>query len=387
MSETSGPSIRHTALMLGRRWRLLARFTAVAGVAAAAYALLAPTWYQAQVSVVPTSQSSDGAGVLMGMAKDLPEELGIAAGISSDSERIASVFRSNSVADTIIKEFDLKKKYGEQHTEDVRRQLWKHCQVEVDRKASLISLTCEDQEPKTAQAMTKRFANVSKDKLRQISSGSAREEREFLADRLSAARDNLKNAADALREFQEKNGVVDLDEQSKAVISAMASLEGERLSKQLKLSYLDQFSGPSESSVSQLRTQIRIVEKQLEELRKGNATPDSSGSKATSQKELDVFPALAKVPEIGLQLRRLQRELDLRERIFVLLTMRYELAKVSEARNTSSFQVLDAPTLPTEKARPKRRLIVVFGGIAGFLLGAAWIFLTGWWRGDSAAAA
>jgi uncharacterized protein involved in exopolysaccharide biosynthesis len=46
------------------------------------------------------------------------------------------------------------------------------------------------------------------------------------------------------------------------------------------------------------------------------------------------------------------------------------MAKVDEARDTSTFQVLDPPTVPTQKSRPSRLKASAIGGFAGLLLGA-----------------
>src|SRR5262245_21246662 len=96
-----------------------------------------------------------------------------------------------------------------------------------------------------------------------ISASSAREERRFLESQVVKARQDVDQASRKLREFQEHNKVIDLPEQSKAVISAMASLQGELVSKQLELSYLNSFSSRTESSVVQLQQQIAIMQAKL----------------------------------------------------------------------------------------------------------------------------
>jgi LPS O-antigen subunit length determinant protein (WzzB/FepE family) len=53
---------------------------------------------------------------------------------------------------------------------------------------------------------------------------------------------------------------------------------------------------------------------------------------------------------------------------------RLEMAKVNEARDTSTFQILDRPSLPTVKSRPNRRGAVVNGLVIGLIAGLAWAF-------------
>jgi uncharacterized protein involved in exopolysaccharide biosynthesis len=355
-------------VLLARRWRMLVLCGALGTVAGTVYAFVTPAWYEARLSVVPTAPSSEAGGALMSMTKDLPDKLGISVGVASDSERIATVFMSDSVLDEVIKKFDLMKRYGEDHIEDARKQLQKHCTVLVDRKSDLVTLTCEDTDPPKAKAIVESFSDIGAQVFRRISASSARDERRFLEARVDEARQAVDDASQKLRDFREAHKIVDLDAQSKAIVSAMGSLEGDRLSKQLQLSYLGDFSSHDESSVTQLRLQIAAVESELKTLQDDKA------------KAAGFFPSASAVPQLAFELEQLTREEQIRERVFFLLTMQHELAKVKEARDTATFQVLDSPTLPTQKARPKRRVLIAGGGLAGVALGSLVVLILGWWR-------
>ena len=86
------------------------------------------------------------------------------------------------------------------------------------------------------------------------------------------------------------------------------------------------------------------------------------------------------VPKLRYDLEQLYREQKIQETLFLLLTQRYEMARISEARDTSAFQILDPPTLPTMKSRPKRSLVIAFGLILGLLAGAAFALAPIWTR-------
>jgi tyrosine-protein kinase Etk/Wzc len=231
------------------------------------------------------------------------------------------------------------------------------------------------------------FGEVGNRVFGRVSASSAREERKFLEAQVVKSRKDVDEASRKLREFQEAHKIVDLPEQSKAVISAMASLKGELLSKQLELSYLSSFSARTESSVVQLRQQIAIMDSKLKQLEDSQllaetkvAPPSGSGSGSAAAKTSDFFPGAMAVPDLRFQLEQLLREQKIQETVFGLMTQRYEMAKVDEARDTSTFQILDHPTLPTYRSRPKRTRIAVMGLVGGLALAAAWIVLPVWWR-------
>jgi capsule polysaccharide export protein KpsE/RkpR len=219
-----------------------------------------------------------------------------------------------------------------------------------------------------------------------VSASSAREERRFLEEQVLKARTDVDEASQKLRDFQELHKVVDLPEQSKAVISAMASIKGELISKQLELSYLTSFSARTEASVVQLQQQIAIMESKLAQLEK-TANPavrttgagSAAGSGAIAGKP-DFFPNAMNVPELRFELEQLMREQKIRETVFSLMTQRHEMAKVDEARDTSTFQILDYPTLPTFRSRPNRRRIALLGMAGGALLACTMILVPVWFR-------
>lgn len=354
---------------VARRWRTLMITGAIGIAASVAYALLATEWYSATLTVVPSQRSQDIAA--MSLAAKLP---GLES-FSTDVQRIQAVLASSSVADEVIRKFDLETQYGTSHLELAREALHQHCTVGVDRKSSVVWLTCEDPEPQRAMDMAKSFGEVGNKVFGRVSVSSAREERVFLEGQVANARRDVDEASRKLREFQEQHKVIDLPEQSKAVISAMAQIKGEMVSKQIELSYLNGFSGRGESNVVQLEQQISVMAKKLEQLEAQTVAQVGSGAGSAN-----FFPNAMNVPQLRFELEQLMREQKIQETVFGLMTQRFEMARVDEARDTSSFQILDSPTLPTFRSRPRRRNIVAMGLAGGLAAGIAWILIPLWWR-------
>jgi capsule polysaccharide export protein KpsE/RkpR len=380
----SEPPALDIVLLLVRRKYALLICIALGGAVGLAYGLLAPPWYSARLTVVPSQRTSNPA---MGMLANFPGADALGASTSTDVQRIQAVLTSNSVSDEVIKKFDLEDRYGASHLEQARSTLWEHCGVGVDRKSGVVALTCEDKVPEQAMQIAAYFGEVGNRVFGRISASSAREERKFLESQVVKARKDVDDSSSALREFQEQHRIIDLGEQSKAVISAMASIEGELVSKQLQLSYLSSFSSRTEANVAQLQEQIGIMEAKLKQLEDSHpevltATGGSgmgSGS-GTGSADPKFFPNAMRVPELRFQLEQLFRQQKISETVFMMLTQRFETAKVDEARDTSTFQILDNPTLPTYKSRPQRSKIAAYGLVGGLAFGAAWILVPVWWR-------
>lgn len=359
--------------ILVRRWLTLAVCAILGSSAAFVYGLVTPKWYQAQLTVLPSTRSQDAATSL---AAKLPISLD---SMSTDVNRIQAVLASSSVADAVIEKFDLDKYYSAPHRDATRAALWDHCRSSVDRRSGVVSLTCEDQDPQRAKDIATYFGEVGNRVFGRVTASSAREERKFLESQVLKAREDVDTASQKLREFQEKHHVVDLPEQSKAVISAMASLQGDLVSKQLELSYLSKFSARTEPGVIQLQQQIALMEAKLHQLESSGPELVTRGSGGGSAVQ-DFFPGAMKVPALRFELEQLIRQQKIKETVFFLLTQRFEAAKVDEARDTSAFQILDYPSLPTHKSRPRRLRILVTGFLLSIMAAAGVLVVAAWWR-------
>jgi len=69
-------------------------------------------------------------------------------------------------------------------------------------------------------------------------------------------------------------------------------------------------------------------------------------------------------PADELEDARLQREVLMNQEIMIQLQKQYEIAKIDEARDIPVLDVIDLPMKPIEKSKPKRKMIVLAGGVA-----------------------
>lgn len=353
------------------RRRVLA-ITAAFAVGGVAYALLAPRWYKSTLAVAPIKAQRSGlSGLLGGDLGGLAEG---ALGGSADVARVAAVLQSVSVSDAVIDKFSLKARYGEQYQETTRDALWRHCDVKALNKPGLVQLTCEDHEPKFVQEMLGYFASYGNEVFRRVNSTSASEEVRYLERRVTDLRQEAGAAADRMRTFQEKHRIIDLDAQAKAVVSNIAALNSQSIARELELNLGRRFAAPDEPSILQLESQLRVMDQKLRYLQEPSAA--GTGTTGGGESARGLFPAALAVPQLRSEFESLFRDRKVSEVSLLMAMERLEAARANEARDTSTFQVLDPPTLPTRHSRPKRGLVVIFTTLVG--LGIAIGFE--WWR-------
>ena len=86
------------------------------------------------------------------------------------------------------------------------------------------------------------------------------------------------------------------------------------------------------------------------------------------QENTDFYIPFSELPELGMQLARLMREAKIQEEVFKLITTEHELAKIEEAKDVLTIQVLDRAVPPDKKSSPKRSLIVILTTLVAFFL-------------------
>jgi capsule polysaccharide export protein KpsE/RkpR len=128
-----------------------------------------------------------------------------------------------------------------------------------------------------------------------------------------------------MRELQEKHQIVDLDTQAKAVVGAIASLNGQRISKQLELDYARTFSSGDEATTRQLEAQIAVVNQTLRALQDEPPTTAIPGSQRASKRASNgMFPTALTVPKLREEFETLYRDRKVAEATLVFALERLE---------------------------------------------------------------
>ncbi len=389
MTSNMPPSLDLSFLRSRQALKRIVAVTAAFAAVGLLYGLLAPKWYRSTLTVVPArSQKAGGISTLLG-----GEVASLAAGFDvlggADVARIAAVLQSVSVTDAVIEKFDLRTRYDEKYQEKARDALWHHCEVKTLPKPNLVQLSCEDKDPRFVQQMLAFFAEYGNQVFRRVSVSSASEEVRFLEKRVAELRQQADEAAARMREFQEKYKIVDLDTQAKAVVSALAALNSQRITKQLELDYARTFSARDEATMQQLRSQLSVMGERLRDLEEplpvdsppAEKQPAEKAGRRGSGQGKSMFPPALEVPQLRAEFEKLYRDRKVAEATLVFALERLEGARANEARDVSTFVLLDAPALPTRHSWPKFLLVFIVSIVMG--LGASLAFE--WWRSGGVA--
>src|SRR5260370_2174573 len=161
------------------------------------------------------------------------------------------------------------------------------------------------------------------------------------------ASDALARAEMALKQTQEKTGLILLDSQSRAMIESLTSLRARVAAQEVQVQMIRTFATAENPDLVRAEQELVALNDQLNRLERGQ----------TKHSFADV--PIENVPTAGLEYVRKWREVKYREALFELLAKQYEAAKIDEARDALIVQQLDKATPPERKSGPLRALIVL----------------------------
>jgi uncharacterized protein involved in exopolysaccharide biosynthesis len=392
-SAASGPERtpqggEHAITYLRLLWehrRLLGRVAIYGFLASALIALLIPNRYQSVVRLMPPDSNQSGgfamaAAALTSSAGGLGNMANEMLGLKSNSDIFVGILASRTVQDKLIQEFGLQKLYGDRRMEDVRTDLAEHTNLAVDRKSQIIAIVVTDHDPKRAAAMGEAYVAELNRLVAELSTSSARRERVFLEERLTAVGMDLASAEKDFSQFSSKNTAIDIKEQSKAMVEGAAQIQGQLIAAESELQGLKQIYSDNNVRVRSVQARIDELKHQLDKLGgKGESMTEVSGQPSDS-----LYPSIRKLPLLGVTYADLYRRTKIQEAVLETLTKEYEMAKVQEAKEIPTVKVLDSASVPDKKSYPPRTLIVLLGTAFAFAVASCWVFgKTLWDQTDS----
>jgi len=364
--------------VLVKHRKMIVRNVLVVAVLIALISLVLPKTYTAVTTILPP-EDTQSPGILTTLSNS-PLANFILKETGTTSDLFVEIIKSRSVFDGVLKKEFIYKKDKNNSQEKTLLQLLKAKTLargreklndKISVKASpegIISVAVELNDrhlaADVANSLVSELDKINKEK----STSRAKNSRVYIENQLKLTEEKLKNASEQLVKFQEKYKAVSLEEQTKTAIEKAGELKGNILAKNVELGVALQTMKSDNVLIVQLKKEIEELEKQYNYLQYGD------GLALEDQKEF--YIPFAEVPEVGLELAKLMREVKVQETVWELLNQQYYHAKIQEARDTPTIQVLDEAVPPELRTKPKRKLLVLISSFLAFILSIFWAFIS-----------
>lgn len=354
-------SLLELLIVILERKRLIFYVTASFALTAVIVALLLPKRYTAAVALLPPQQNSSMAASLTSQLSSLGGMAAMAGGslgIKNPNDLYIGMLKSRTVEDAMVQRFGLMKEYRDEYASDARKDFERHVTVDGSGKDGLIHISVENKDPDRASELANGYIDEFRKLSEHLAITEAAQRRLFFERQLQQAKEKLVNAEEALKQTEQRTGLIELSGQARALIESAAALRAQIAAKEVQIQGMQTYATGQNSELVQAQRELDAMQAQLSKL---------GGSDQGAGDGLIVPKGM--VPAAGLEYVRKLREVKYTETVFEILARQFEIAKLDEAKQGALVQVVDPAIKPDKRSFPKRSLIVIGATLAGLLVG------------------
>lgn len=369
----------YTGAVLWRRRRFIVGFTTTVALVSIVIALLTPKWFAAEARLL--QPEGGGLSGMLGIVNRATGGLGSLLGGGGGYERYLALLTSRTMMEDVIERFDLMEVYDIDVEEGAEREakfaalekLSGNVDFAVELEYDYLAVVAFDKDPERAAEMANYMVERLNEENARLSSEAARATRQVIERRLNRATADLDSVRNALQEFQETNGLIELEAQAGAMMQSVAELRGEAAKLEVQYQTLARQYGPNNPQVLAAQQARNAAQAQIDDVLGGR-----DQLLPVSMRDL---PALTSRYAQLLQEQLIQRQIL--ETVYPI----YEQALFQEQSEAQAVQVIDYAVAPVRAARPSRRLIVIGATLTALLLASLFVLGQAWLRRHSDALA
>ena len=349
--------------LLISNWKFLLSVVVAGGVITALIVVILPNTYTATALILPPAKPQSLSSVLMGQFSGMAGALAPSLGLKDPADMYIGILRSRTTNDDLVAEFGLKQVYSSATKEDARRKLVSRASF-TSGKDAMIRISVEDRDPHRAAALANAFITELNRQNNRIALTESSQRRLFFERQVAVEKEEVAAAESALKQTQQRTGLVEIGNQAQVVISSIARLRSEVTMEQVSLERLKMGATTENPEIARREAELSALRSQLRKLEAGS-TRQSSG---------DPLIPVANVPQAGLEYLRAVRDVKYHEALFEVLAKQYEAARIDEAKDVPVIQVVDSAIPPEKKSGPARTQITVLSAVFFGILGALFIY-------------
>ena len=318
-----------------RKWTVLL-WTLTVAVLASAYSYTQPKIYVAYVRFIPPTRTSG---------------LGYFSLTHSYGDEYRAMLTSNTVAFDVVEHQHLMDYFKVQTRDQARNILAGMARFDLDANGFIV-ITVFSKEPETSVRIANEFYNALYRLNEQIATKEAEHRLNFMAGPLQIERARLSAAEDALRDAQEKTGLVLPGTQASLGVQQVAGLRQRISDLELQLATARVGATDENPFVISLRSQIANLQGQAAALENKSTQSNSP----------------AKLPQLSLEIQRLEREVAGHNATLEALSRATQATQMQDSY-TPSLSLID-PAIPNKrKVTPERKQYALVGLVLGFAFG------------------
>ena len=316
-----------------------------------------PNVYKPKATMLVNSNDSSGLSSMLASSglSSLAGMAGVSSG-SSYGELSVYIAKSNTVLDALIDKFALTARYKIKKSpkSDTRKALLEKYSASYDEKTGILTISFENRDPDMARDLVNYAVSLVDQRFTLIGGNRNITKKEQLEQKLSDVQTEMSHLEDETQAFQRKHGMLTVESAATEQVSTMAQVRSELIMKDMEIKTYGDMSKVQDPALMRLKAERDNLAKLLDQLEKG------------SERNEKILPSQRELPALAIEFGHLQRNLEVQEKVFELLTQQYELTKLQISGSDPIIQVLEPAEAPDKKSGPSRGMICVVATLAAF---------------------
>jgi tyrosine-protein kinase Etk/Wzc len=341
-----------------------------AGAVASVVAFLLPARYTATTTLMPPQQNHSLANALLAQLGSIPTMMASENGIRDPNDVFITILQSRTIADALIREYNLAAVYHQHRPEDLRESLARATTVRSG-KGETIVLSVEDRDAARAAAIANSYVGemYKLDSRMAMTEGAQR--RVFFEDQLKTAQDELERSEDRLRASQQGSGIVQLDAQAKGMVEGAMALQAQVAAQEVQVRSMQPYVTTQNPDLKRAQSKLAALREQLAQLE-------------NHSRVLTMDVPQSALPAAAMEYADRLRDVKFNEAAVEAIGKQYEIARLDEAKDAPLVQVIDPALPPTRRSGPNRIAIVLVSMLSALVVAAGWLLAQDSWRSHPA---
>ncbi|OGU56901.1 MAG: hypothetical protein A2X64_02610 [Ignavibacteria bacterium GWF2_33_9] len=357
----------HNALNLVIKFRKqVIRITIVVFLVGIIYAVITPHQYVASGSIMPPKQNNNNMN-LSAMMQALGGSMGGLSSLAGDMGQsnlslvYSEVLKSNSVINYVIDTLNLYNSefYKKLPRHKLIKELRDNIDILVDKSGIIYVSTTVNTNLLPDKSQRKRAAKLAAAisnaeiagldfVIRNRNNSVSAKTKDFIGTEIDNYQRLLDSIQTTLQDFRQNNKILELEEQTKAIVLQANTIATELAKAEVELSIGKSLYSENSQNYRMLKNSYDMLKSQYNKIQSGGITQNDKFSIP-----LNEFPSLIK------EYTNLMRDQKLYEEILIYLRTNYYQEAIQEKRDIPQVDILDWAMIPAEKNAPIYKILLI----------------------------
>lgn len=367
--QTTELDILDVLLVLAKHKKFIFLTVVIVSIISVIYSLVTPQIWSSTAVIAPVNNDNNdlnfSGSSLLGLGSAI---LGNSS--SNSAQEFITIMKSRTFTDKVIEKYNLIelfkiKESNAQIAKEMAREIFreKFRDISFDDDAGVIIIKISTVDKKISKEIANYYWQELELYNQKYNVTSEKRKRIFIEKRLTEVEGNIANLGNKLKKFMEDNKAIELESQTKAVVSLYSDLLSQKFKNDIELGIAKKIYNKESMTLEQLELLDSEIVKQIEQI------------EYNENKDLNYALNLKDIPALSLEFANIMLNLNVQKSIYEFLYPQFEQAKIQEVKDFPTIKIIDEAEIAGRRSEPKRAKICITNFIVALFMSIFVAFL------------